>query len=95
MHIHVHIHQYGNSNIDNNFNKVFSSLNQIKMNTTEALEKIEAQTAQIQKIGGEVTAVKDALAAAIAAGNTVPAELEAAINGMGVEIQAVDDLNAD
>lgn len=63
--------------------------------TDDMVSKLSGFSAQLDKITAEVQAVKDALAAALAAGNTVPAALVDAINAVGVKIQAVDDLNAD
>lgn len=94
-HHHVH-HYYAPCGLsDEQYKSIFSLLNKISMNVEEAVAKVNAQAAQLTKIGTEVTAVKDALAAAIEAGNTVPQALADAINAVGVEIQTVDDLNAD
>lgn len=65
------------------------------MTTEEAVEKINALTGQVNKISGEVTNVKDQLAAALAAGKEVPQELQDAIASLGAAVQQVDDLNQD
>ena len=77
------------------YSSIFSLLNTVKMTTQEAVDKVNAQTLQLNKISGEVTAVKNALSAAVAAGETVPEALAAAINSAGEAIQQVDDLNVD
>lgn len=81
--------------LDEKLERIFLLLKQIQMTEQELLDKITAQTAQIEKVGTEVSAVKSELAAALAAGFTVPPALVDAINAQGAALQAVDDLNPD
>jgi uncharacterized protein YoxC len=67
----------------------------MKMDLQTAIDTVNAQGAQLEKIFGEVSGIKQALADAIAAGNTVPTALADAITNAGAKIQAVDDLNTD
>lgn len=77
------------------YESILSLLNKTKMDVQEAVSKVEAQTVQLNKIFGEVNAIKQALADAIAAGKTVPQELADAIDAAGAATQAIDDLNPD
>ena len=95
MTITINHHHYLHIAGDDTLKSIFSQLKQIKMDVTELVAKVDAQGVQLDKVFTEVTAVKQALADALAAGQTVPQALVDAINGVGVKIQAVDDLNAD
>lgn len=75
--------------------ELFSLLNQIKMDVNEAIQKLNDQGVQLDKVYAEVQTVKNELAAALAAGQTVPQGLVDAINAVGTKIQAIDDLNPD
>lgn len=77
------------------YHSIFSLLNKINMTTEEAVAKVTAQGAQLDKVYGEVAGIKQALADAIAAGQTVPQPLADAIEAAGAKIQAVDDLTPD
>jgi len=61
----------------------------------EVIAKLNQLDAQVQKVGVEVSAVKQALADALAAGGSISPELEAAVAALGTSIQVVDDLNPD
>ena len=65
------------------------------LSQAEVAAKLDLFSAQLVKVGAEVTAVKDALAAALAAGNEVSPELQAAVDNLGSALQSVDDLNVD
>lgn len=92
---HHHVYHFYASDNGPQLTAIFSLLNQIKMTQTEALDKVNALTAQVTKIGTEVSAVKDALAAAQAANQAVPEALAEAINNLSTVVTTVDDLNAD
>lgn len=61
----------------------------------EIIEKLNLLSSQVEKVGVEVSAVKQALADAIADGGAISPALEAAVAALGTSIQVVDDLNAD
>jgi len=61
----------------------------------EVIAKLNLLDSQVQKVGVEVTAVKDALADAVANGGQISPALEAAVAALGTSIQVVDDLNPD
>lgn len=63
----------------------------INMKTQEAVDKLNAQAAQLGKVRTEVQKLVDAAANA----DNVSPELEAAINNVQNAIQGVDDLNPD
>jgi hypothetical protein len=60
------------------------------MTNQEAIDKVNALTEQVNKIGTET----DSLLAQLASGNISP-ELEAALGNLGTAIQAVDEKVAD
>ena len=61
----------------------------------EVIAKLNLLDSQVQKVGVEVSAVKTALADALANGGQISPALEAAVVALGTSIQVVDDLNAD
>jgi hypothetical protein len=65
------------------------------LSQAEVAAKLDVFGLQLGKIAVEVQAVKDALAAALAAGTEVSPELQAAVDNLGSALQVVDDLNPD
>jgi hydroxymethylpyrimidine/phosphomethylpyrimidine kinase len=90
---HYHHHNYPDN--QEKFKLILSLLNKILMTNEEEVLKIEALTAQVEKVAGEVSAVKAALANALAGGSSVPQIVQDAIAKLGSAIQAADDLNVD
>jgi len=69
--------------------------NSMALSQAELVAKVDVLTTQVTKVQGEIAAVKQALADALANGQAVSPELEAAVNNLGTAIQAADDLNPD
>jgi DNA repair ATPase RecN len=84
MHLHIHHHLA-------NEDKIINQLNKLTMTTQEAIQKINDNTAKLEKVRTEVQNLKDAVANA---GNVDP-EIEAALGRLDAALTAVDDINPD
>lgn len=75
--------------------RIYSLLKTIHMDQQQAVDTLNATNEKLDKVIGEVKDIKNALADAIANGQTVPEPLAAAIEKAGQKAQELDDLNAD
>lgn len=65
------------------------------LSQAEVAAKLGVFEVQLGKVALEIQSVKDALAAALAAGSEVSPELQAAVDSLGAALQVVDDINPD
>ena len=84
MEIHVHIHQHIEK-------EILNKLNLIQMTNAELLQLLTDDNTKIEKIITEIQALKDS----VNSNPDVPQDIVDAVNKIGTNLQAADDLNAD
>jgi chromosome segregation ATPase len=86
MEIHIHIHHH-----QENESKIIHILNQIQMTNAELKDLLIAANGKVDKVKTEIQALKDL----VAASENVPQDVVDAVNALGTNLQAADDLNPD
>ena len=72
-------------------NTIIQKLNQIQMTNAELKDLLVASNDKVTKIIGEIQALKDL----VANSGNVPQDVVDAVNALGTNLQAADDLNPD
>ena len=90
MQIHIHIHRHDHET-DQKLTSILHKLNQIQMTNAELLQLLTDDNTKIEKIITEIQALKDS----VNSNPDVPQDIVDAVNKIGTNLQAADDLNAD
>ena len=84
MELHIHIH-------DHREKEILNKLNLIQMTNAELLQLLTDDNTKLEKIITEIQALKDS----VNSNPDVPQDIVDAVNKIGTNLQAADDLNAD